>query len=468
VNNLQASAASSLTKATDRATGQPAIAGNDIELLFDGPENYTVMLDMINSAERRIHLENYIIRDDRTGGRFAEALIAKAAEGVIVRVVYDWFGSLSTSNRYWQRLRAGGVEVRSFGKPQFRSLLSIVSRDHRKVLVVDGYRAVSGGLCIGDEWVGDLEEGMRPWRDTALRVVGPAARAIDQSFGWVWLATGGEAIEDGDEVAADVRPAGTTVVRVVATKPGEERTWRTIDLLLGIGAERIWVTEAYLAGPRRLYQAFEDAAADGVDVRLLVPGASDIPIVRNISRTGYRRLLRAGVRIWEWGGPMLHAKTISIDSRWVRVGSSNLNPSSLMANWELDLIVEDRALAKELDLRFSSDLTSSGEVIRKTRRLPLPGARAIGAPSALVVEQRPAETPHRLTMRERRKRAFLRAAVIGRGARSALLGMAATSLTVTALLLVLFPRAASYATAALFLLSALMLGLQAIGGRRRD
>ena len=457
---------SSLIRATDRATGQRAIGGNSVRLLYDGPENYQAMIALIEGARRRIHLENYIIRDDRIGNRFADKLIEQASRGVKVRVLYDWFGSSGTSSKYWRRLREGGIEVRSFGAPRLGALLSFVSRDHRKVLTVDGCRAITGGLCIGDEWVGDPAESRQPWRDTALDVQGPAARAIDQSFGWVWSAAGGDSILDEDEVASDVESTGSTEVRVVATRPGEERTWRTIELMLGICAERIWVTEAYLAGPRRLYQMFEDAANDGVDVRLLVPGASDIPVIRDISRTGYRRLLRSGVRIWEWGGPMLHAKTMSIDSRWIRVGSSNLNPSSLIANWELDLIVEDHELAKAMDLRFTSDLGGSGEVVRRVRWLP--AVPVLRRPTALVVSERAiGGKGHRPTLKERGKRALIRAAVLGRAARAALLGMAATSLTVTAILLILFPRIASYLTAGFFLLTALLLGIQAVRSRSR-
>jgi cardiolipin synthase len=234
-----------------------------------------------------------------------------------------------------------------------------------------------------------------------------------------------------------------------------------------VSAERIWVTEAYLAGPRRLYQVFEDAARDQVDVRLLVPGASDIPLVRNLSRTGYRRLLRAGVRIWEWGGPMLHAKTISLDRRWIRVGSSNLNPSSLVANWELDLFVEDHRLAQELDRRFATDLTTSGEVVTRVRRL-LPAFPGLGNPTALVVAGPEVEQSHHPSLRERRHRAFVRATVIGRAARAALLGTAAISLALGAALLVLFPRVAAYASAALFMLVSALLTVQAIRQRRLD
>ena len=133
---------------------------------------------------------------------------------------------------------------------------------------------------------------------------------------------------------------------MIAGEPGRERTYRVIELLAAGSIERLWITDAYLVAPPRLLQALRDAAKDGVDVRLLVPGSSDLPLVRNLSRIGYRELLRSGVRIFEWDGPMLHAKTIVADGRWVRVGSSNLNPSSLIGNYELDVLVEDAVLAR--------------------------------------------------------------------------------------------------------------------------
>jgi hypothetical protein len=164
---------------------------------------------------------------------------------------------------------------------------------------------------------------------------------------------------------------------------------------------------------------------------------------------------------------MLHAKTISLDRRWIRVGSSNLNPSSLIANWELDLFVEDHALAKELDRRFAEDLTNSGEVVSRVRRL-LPAVPGLGRPTALVVSGHTMERAHRPSLRERRHRALVRAAVIGRAARAALLGTAAGSLAAGAALLLFFPRVAAYATAALFVLVSLLLTIQALRQRRLD
>jgi cardiolipin synthase len=228
----------------------------------------------------------------------------------------------------------------------------------------------------------------------------------------------------------------------------------------------MWVTEPYLAGARRVFQVLEDAARDGVDVRLLMPGASDVPMVRNLSRTGYRRLLRAGVRLWEWGGSMLHAKTLSVDSRWLRVGSSNLNPSSLIANWELDVFVDSPALAEEFDLRYQEDLAESSEVVARDRirfrfsRWQVPAAIVATAPAKERRDHRPGRM-------ERRRNAFLRAAVLARAAQAALLGPLALTLLAFATILVLLPQVTAYITAGIAAIIGVTLLVTALARRPR-
>lgn len=455
-----------LNRAVERASGTQAVPGNKVELLIDGPMYFAAMHSRLAAAEHRIHLENYIIHDDVTGHAFAKALIEKARAGVKVRLLYDWLGSWGTGRKYWHALREAGVEVMTFSPPAIRDPLLLGSRDHRKVFVVDGAYAVTGGLCIGDEWVGDPEKGTLPWRDTGVSIDGPAARLLDVAFERAWCFAGAPPIPEG-EVPGEVPACGETAVRVVATEPGRERAYRTIDLLLGVSASKIWVTEAYLAAPQRLYQAFMDAARDGVDVRLLLPGTSDIRVVRNMTRVGYRGLLKAGVRIWEWQGPMLHAKTIVADGRWVRVGSSNLNASSLMANWEVDVFIDDVALAQELEHQYMADLAQASEVIPKPRRIPKIFGREV--PPALA-RQRPskgAPPAHRRTFRERRRQAIVTAGGLVRGARAALFGPIAVVLLVAAVLFVIFPVPAAYVAASLATLTAAALIVRALGHRGR-
>ncbi|MES2304917.1 MAG: phospholipase D-like domain-containing protein [Gemmatimonadota bacterium] len=460
------SSGEALNRAVGRASGTHSIAGNRVEMLIDGAANYAVMHAQIASATTRIHLENYIIHADATGQAFADALMARAREGIKVRVLYDWLGCAGTPRRFWRELREAGAEVCAFGPPSWRDPLLLASRDHRKVFVVDGCRGVTGGLCIGDEWIGNPEKGIQPWRDTGVSIEGPAARLLDAAFESAWKFAGGSAIPS-DEINGNVPPMGDIAVRVVATEPGRERAYRTIDLLLGVSASKVWVTEAYLAAPQRLYQAFIDAARDGADVRILLPGASDIRMVRNLTRVGYRGLLKAGVRLYEWQGPMLHAKTIVADGRWVRVGSSNMNASSLLANWELDVFIEDPALAKEMEKQFHEDLTLASEVVRRPRRIATLFGREI--PPALAHEKRPVHghPTHQRTFRERRRQAIVTAGGLIRGARATLFGPLALVLLAAAALFVLFPVPAAYVAAGLATLTAAALIVRALGHRGR-
>lgn len=454
-------------RAIERAAAAQGIPGNRVTMLVDGPQTYDVMLEQIASAERRVHIEQYIFAADATGERFVEALVAKAQDGVQVRVLYDWIGCIRTPRRIWRRLRAAGAEVIAFGIPRFRDPLLIVARDHRKVLVVDGKRGVTGGLCIGDEWMGDPARHRLPWRDTAISIEGPGARALDQSFHRAWAFAGGAPPDDAIEVGPDVPACGETTVRIVATEPGRERAFRTIDLLLVAAEEKVWVTEAYLVAPQRLYQAFKDAARAGTDVRMLLPGHSDLRVVRNLTRIGYRGLLRSGVRVWEWDGPMLHAKTIVVDGRWVRIGSSNLNPSSLLANWEVDVLVEDAELAGAMERQFMGDIARSREVVRKPRKIPALFGRTIPPSLAREHPDTGAVSRHVPGGRERRRRAITAVSGLVRGARAALFGPLAAVLLLSAVSFTLFPYIMSWVAAGLSAALGLMALVRALGHRDR-
>lgn len=395
----------------DRAAGSRPIPGNAVELLIDGPATYAAMLDAIAGAERWIHFENYIIRSDATGERFAAALIARARAGVRVRVLADWFGSVGTRRRFWRTLRDNGVEVRIFSPLGLWDPISHLSRDHRKLVAVDGRDVIVGGLCIGDEWTGDPARDRLPWRDTAVRIRGPAAAALDATFVRTWGVAGGT-IPD-EERPGRVEACGEAAVRVVAGEPGEARTYRLLTAVAAGAKERIWITDAYLAPPPPLRTAFIDAAHDGCDIQLLVPGMSDVPLVRDLSRVGYRDLLAAGIRIHEWEGPMLHAKTFVADGRLSRVGSTNLNYASLLGNWELDVLIDDPALAGELERRYRLDISASREVVR---RLPPGGARA-WLPAALDhAETMETLDHHAHSFRERRHRAVVTLYSVAAGA----------------------------------------------------
>jgi cardiolipin synthase A/B len=352
-----------------RAAGAPLIPDNWVKLLRDAAENYPAWLEAIEGATQTVHFESYIIHDDECGRRFAEALAAKARSGVRVRVLYDWMGALTVTSRgFWQRLRAAGVEVRCFNPPHVSSPLGWLSRDHRKTLVVDGRKGFVSGLCVGQMWVGDPEQAREPWRDTGVAITGPAVAVLARAFAQAWAMAGSPLPEAELPRGEDLPRTGQTRLRVIASEPSMAGLYR-LDKIVAAWAQRsLWITDAYFIGTAAYVQALIAAANDGVDVRLLVPGSSDLLFIRALSRAGYRPLLEGGVRVFEWNGPMLHAKTAVADGQWARVGSTNLNPASWLGNWELDVAVEDVPFAQEVEAMFLQDLEHATEIVLGARR----------------------------------------------------------------------------------------------------
>jgi cardiolipin synthase len=334
-------------QAFSRAAGAPLIPGNSVRILKDATENYPAWLDAMRGAEKSIHFESYIIYEDDIGNQFADVLAAKAREGIRVRLIYDWLGSVGkTSNQFWNRLRAAGVEVRWFNPPSFDNPLGWLSRDHRKMIAVDGRTGFVTGLCVGQVWAGYPDRSIDPWRDTGIMVNGPAVAPIENAFADIWSTMGPALPEDEIPDRGSIHPAGDMTLRVVASAPNTAGLYRMDQLIAAVARECLWLTDAYFVGIAPYVQARGAAARDGVDVRLLVPGTTDIPVLRALSRAGYQPLLQSGVRVFEWNGPMLHAKTAVADGRWARIGSSHLNISSWLGNYELDVAVEDEAFGK--------------------------------------------------------------------------------------------------------------------------
>jgi cardiolipin synthase len=353
-----------------RATGAPLVGGNDVRLLKDAEENYPAWLEAIRSASHTIHFESFIIHEDDVGREFAEALCARAREGVRVRLVYDWLGAIGkTSRRFWRNLRDAGVEVRGFNPPRFDEPFGWLNRDHRKMISVDGRTGFIMGLCVGRDWVGRPDKGIEPWRDTGVEIRGPAVADMEHAFARVWETACGEKIPPADLPAREAIPQqGETAVRVIATEPNTVGLYRLEQLVAAGARDYLWLTDAYFVGTTMYVQSLRAAAQDGVDVRLLVPSASDIPVVSALSRANYRALLEAGVRVFEWSGSMIHAKTSVVDGKWARVGSTNLNIASWMGNWELDVTVEDEGFARRMQEMYCRDLEHSTEIVLSGRR----------------------------------------------------------------------------------------------------
>ena len=352
-----------------RATGGETISGNRITLQFDGPVTFGMWLESIAEAKKFVYFENYLVRDDSIGRDVRAALIRKAREGVPVYIIHDWLGCWATPRKFWKPLREAGAKVVAFNPPTaaFGNPFGALQRDHRKLVVVDGTVAHLGGLCVGNEWAGT--ERQAPWRDTGVEIRGPAALAAAQAFEAMWNRIA-EPIFHAATLNEQVEPDGTPVW-LIEGEPGRARVYRTLHLAASRARRSIWITDAYFVAPKSLSEALSAAAQQGVDVRILVPAHNNWPIVGSMSRGGYRNLLEAGVRLFEWQGSMIHAKTSVVDGMWCRVGSSNLNAASLLGNWELDVGVLDVDLGAQLQGLFLADLASAVEIV-------LPGGPAIG------------------------------------------------------------------------------------------
>jgi len=374
-------------RAFARAAGSQPIDGNAVRVLQDAAENFPAWLTAIQSAERSILFENYIVDDDVVGRQFVDALTARARAGVDVRVIYDWLGS-RRSGSIWSGLSAAGAEVRVFNRPRFDSPLEWLTRDHRKTIVVDDRVGFVSGLCVSAKWLGDAARRMEPWRDTGVEIRGPAVVELARAFDEVWAACGGRPLPNDRYVAGAGPQPGDVRVRVIAGAPSEMGTYRLDLIIASLATRTLWLADAYFVGTAAYVQALRAAARDGVDVRLLVPGASDIPALRPISRAGYRSLLADGVRVFEWNGTMLHAKTAVADGRWARIGSTNLNIASWMGNYEMDVAIEDRGFGEAMAAQYEADLARATEIVLTGRNrmrpaeLRAPAARRASAGSA--------------------------------------------------------------------------------------
>jgi cardiolipin synthase len=356
-------------QAFSRAAGAPLIGGNAVELLIDARANFDAWLAAIRSARHAVLFENYIFRDDAVGRAFRAALVERANAGVRVCVLRDWLGCLGQSRlSFWQPLLDAGGEVRTWNPPHLSSPLDWISRDHRKLLIVDARVGFLAGVCVSARWLGDPDRGVPPWRDTGLAVRGPALRDLHAAFADAWARIGPPLPTAEPAGDAAIEPCGDVDLRVVATVPNTAGLFRLDQFIAAIARRYLWLADAYFVGISAYVQALVAAARDGVDVRLLVPGSNDIPVVGALSRAGYRPLLEAGVRVFEWNGSMMHAKTAVADGRWARVGSTNLNLASWIGNCELDVAIEDEAFAECMREQYERDLGNATEILLAHRR----------------------------------------------------------------------------------------------------
>ncbi len=345
------------------------MGGNSVRVLKDAAENFPAWLAAIAAAQRTIFFEHYIVADDEIGRQFVAALAERARAGCRVYAIHDWFGRLGVAgSALWRPLVEAGGTVRCFNPLRLDSPFGWLTRDHRKLITIDGAVGFVSGLCVSGKWVGDPARGLEPWRDTGIEVRGPAVADFEEAFAQVWAATGAPLPHEELTPVSNMSAAGEVTLRVLATIPSLAGMYRLDQLIAAMATRTLWLTDAYFLGVAPYVQALRAAALDGVDVRLLVPGTSDVPWVSRVSRSGYRVLLEAGIRVFEWNGTMLHAKTAVADGRWARVGSTNLNLASWIGNYELDVAIEDTGIAQQMAAMYEADLVHATEIVLDTRR----------------------------------------------------------------------------------------------------
>jgi cardiolipin synthase len=363
-----------LVRLRDAPVRAPLLAGNDARLLVDGPATHDAMFAAIARARDHVHLQSYIVEADEAGERLARLLERKRSQGVRVRLLYDSLGSRGTPKEYFERLETAGVAVCEANpvNPAKRSRgLTLNNRDHRKVLVVDGRVAFTGGVNISGVYsAGSF--GSRPraapqdegWRDTHVMTRGPIVGEFQRLFVEAWQRHGCGPITERAAYFPPVAHAGGWAMRLVGNDPaqGASEMYAALLSALGRAQTRAWLTYGYFVPDPETIRTLKEAAARGVDVRLVLPGVSDFWAPLYAGRSHYDDLLAAGVRIFERHDALLHAKTAVIDGVWSSVGSTNLDWRSFVHNYEADLIVLGAAFARSLEALFARDVAHSAEI----------------------------------------------------------------------------------------------------------
>ena len=369
--------------------GSPLTTGNAVKLLEDGPATYRAMLAAIEAAKDHINLETYILEDDEVGHSFAQALIARQRQGVQVNVIRDSVGTLGTPNAFFKTLSDSGVNMLEFNPVNpllARKAWKLNQRDHRKLLIVDGTVAFLGGTNISSVHSGgsfsqrsraqrklteklpeeplNAEPGKSlAWRDTDLQLQGPVVAEFQRLFLDTWEKQHGAALAQRNYFPP-LKNMGTQVVRAIGSSPGDPFSLIYATLLSAIGSAEasVYLTNAYFVPDPQLLATLKAAAARGVDVRLILPSQTDWWLVFHAGRGHYAQLLRAGVKIYERRGAILHSKTALIDGVWATVGSTNLDWRSFLHNDELNAVVLGTEFGSQLKAMFNKDLAASDQI----------------------------------------------------------------------------------------------------------
>ncbi|MEZ6064687.1 MAG: cardiolipin synthase [Planctomycetaceae bacterium] len=354
---------SQLHRLAELSCGYHVTRGNSIELLIDTNIAFRRIEEAILAAQKSIHLEYYLWKPDKAGRRIRDLLIERARQGIEVRFLYDGIGSILLRRSFLRSMSDAGIHVASFLPGQsLRERWSLNLRCHRKIVVVDGRLGFTGGMNIGDEYLGRNKQ-IGYWRDTHLRMTGPSVLQLQQVFAEDWYYATGEDLTT-EPMFPDPSTDGDVTAQVVSGGPVDEiQTFHALMFsAINEARERITLATSFFVPTDGLSMALETAALRGVDVRLLLSGRSMYPWTLMAARSYYEALLRSGVKIHEYRRGVLHSKTLTIDGCWSLVGSPNFDPRSLVLNFEVGVAMSDERIALELERHFTDDLEHAREI----------------------------------------------------------------------------------------------------------
>lgn len=347
--------------------GSPLTCGNHVQLLVNGENKFPDLLESIKAAKHHVHLEYYIYECDDTGMSVIELLIEKAKQGVKVRFIYDDFGSPTIKSALEKRMKAAGIEIYAFHKIKFYLLANRFNyRNHRKIIVIDGHTAFVGGINVSDKYVNKDDPQKLFWRDTHLKITGPAVYYLQYLFITDWnFCCGDAAFEVTLDyfTQAEIAP-NNCYVQIAASGPDSPLPSILYSLLqaISLAKEEILITTPYFIPGDSIMDALCMAALSGLKVKLLVPGISDSKLVNAASKSYYNKLLEAGVEVYLYQKGFVHAKTIVTDGKLSMAGTANMDYRSFELNFEVNAVVYDSAFAQQMRGLFFEDLKDAKQI----------------------------------------------------------------------------------------------------------